>query len=118
MSALVLAVLYFALMELLLIDSSRALTEAQRFRSRVVAETLAENAAELAALQMINTGGANVTASDFQGTMHGTLRRTGDHFELEGEASTIGVMPQAATVFVQGTISGTNIAIDYTNHTP
>jgi hypothetical protein len=41
--AMVIAVLYFLLMELLLIDSSRALGEAQRFRSRVVAAALAEN---------------------------------------------------------------------------
>src|SRR6266545_5727430 len=52
-SALVLSVLYFALMELLLIDSSRALNEAQRFRARVVAGALAESGAELAALQMV-----------------------------------------------------------------
>ena len=51
-AALTLAVLYFALMELILIDSSRSLAEAQRFRARIMAATLAEDAAELAALNM------------------------------------------------------------------
>ena len=32
--ALVLAVLYFALMELMMVDASRSLQEAQRFRAR------------------------------------------------------------------------------------
>ncbi len=118
MSALVLAVLYFALMELLLIDSSRALNEAQRFRARVVAATLAENGAELAALQIINTGGANVTTSDFQGSMHGTLRRTGNHFELEGEGVTAGVMPQGSSVQIEGRIdpNDNSLKIDYAIH--
>src|SRR5258708_13978010 len=57
-TAIALAVLYFGLMELMLIDSSRALREAQRFRSRVVASALAESAAELAAAQMGTRPGA------------------------------------------------------------
>src|SRR5204863_3948307 len=56
-SAIVLAILYFALMELMLIDSSRAVREAQRFRARIVATTLAESAAELAALQLVTASG-------------------------------------------------------------
>ncbi len=116
-AALVLAILYFALMELLLIDSSRALNEAQRFRARVVSATLAENGAELAALQIINSGGNNVTSSDFQGTMHGTLRRTGNNFELEGTGRSAGVTTLSSTVTIQGRIEpdGT-IKIDYAIH--
>ena len=52
-AAIALAILYFALMELMLIDSSRALREAQRFRSKVIATTLAESAAELSAASMV-----------------------------------------------------------------
>src|SRR5215213_2449819 len=51
-AALTLALLYFALMELILIDSSRSLAEAQRFRARIMAAAVAEDAAELAALNM------------------------------------------------------------------
>jgi hypothetical protein len=117
--ALVLSVLYFALMELLLIDSSRALHEAQRFRARIVAVTLAESGAELAALQMVNGGGAPVVNdNDFQGPMIGRLRRTGPNFEIDGEGTTIGVITQKSSVLVQGRIdpSGT-VMIDYTAHT-
>lgn len=66
-SAIALAVLYFGLMELMMIDSSRALREAQRFRARVVASALAENAAELAAANMITQPGSTTTAQDDQG---------------------------------------------------
>ena len=70
--ALVLAILYFMLMGLVMIDSSRAQTEAQRYRARVLAATLAENAAELACAQMVTLPGGVATLQDAQGTMTGT----------------------------------------------
>jgi len=115
-SAIALAILYFGLMELMLIDSSRALTEAQRFRSRVLATTLAENAAELAATNMINAPAATTTAQDDQGKMIGGITVTGNQFEINGEGQTTGVVPVKATVRVQGTITGNHVAIDYTFH--
>jgi hypothetical protein len=51
--ALILAALYFGLVGLLLVDSSRELAEARRFRARILALTLAENGAELAARNII-----------------------------------------------------------------
>src|SRR5207249_3594957 len=74
-SAIALAVLYFGLMELMLIDSSRALREAQRFRARVTSAALAESAAELSAAQMISRGSSSANAQDEQGTMNGALQR-------------------------------------------
>jgi hypothetical protein len=115
-SAIALAILYFGLMELMLIDSSRALREAQRFRGRVVASALAESAAELAAAQMIGRPGATATARDEQGQMSATLNTSGNTFEIIGDGSTTGVAPMKATVRVQGRIEGTHIAIDYTFH--
>src|SRR5690242_15726317 len=70
-AAIFLAVLYFMLIELLLMDGSRALQEAQRFRSRIVALTLAESAAELAAAQMVNTQNAHVDVDSTDGTLTG-----------------------------------------------
>src|SRR5260370_11002888 len=81
-SAIALAVLYFGLMELMLIDSSRALREAQRFRSRVVASALAESAAELAAAQMVTRPVANANASDEQEHITGALPVNGSQFNL------------------------------------
>jgi hypothetical protein len=115
-SAIALAILYFALMELMLLDSSRALREAQRFRSRVVAATLAESAAELAAAQMVNRPGTTANAQDDQGRMTGTLNSNGNQFELNGEGTTAGVLPVKASVRIQGRVEGSHIAIDYTFH--
>ena len=116
-SAIALAILYFALMELMLIDSSRALREAQRFRARVQAATLAESAAELAAANLVNQTTANTSAEDDQGKMTGTLTRNGNDFMITGQSETTGVPPQKANVRVQGRVqpNGT-ITIDYTFH--
>lgn len=115
-SAIVLAILYFALMELMLIESSRALGEAQRFRSRLVAQTLAESGAELAAVRMVDRRGANVDAEDEQGKMTGRLTLTNSGFEITGTGTTTGVSPVTATVRVQGRINGNRVSIDYTYH--
>jgi hypothetical protein len=115
-SAIVLAVLYFAVMQLLMIDSTRALKEAQRFRSKVISSTLAESAAELAAAQIINTVSRTVKADDGDGQMRGLLRHSSGSFEITGEGTSAGADPRKATVRVQGRIEGTKILVDYTSH--
>ncbi|HET7706411.1 MAG TPA: hypothetical protein VFM36_10020 [Thermoanaerobaculia bacterium] len=117
-AALTLAVLYFALMELMLVDSGRELAEAQRFRSRIVAGIVAENAVELAAHRMAVSGGMSINENDDQGSMRARMTRGGgDAFEIVGEARTSGVLPQEAKVFVQGRVDASgNISIDYTMH--
>ena len=115
--ALVLAILYFMLMGLVMIDSSRAQGEAQRFRARMMAAVLAENAAELACAQMISQKGGMATKEDNQGRMVGTYRRLTDvKFEVNGEGETRGVVRQQATVLLEGHIDGTTIHIDYSRH--
>jgi hypothetical protein len=116
-AALVLAVLYFALMELMMMDASRSLQEAQRFRARVVASTLAENAAELAAVQMITKTGYSASYSDEQGEINGRYERSGDAYVLTGTGKAVGVVPQTISVRLQGRIVDNNqIAIDYADH--
>lgn len=120
-TALTLSILYFALMELMLIDTTRALGEAQRFRAHVVAETLAENAAELAAFQIITKSAATVDTSDFQGTMHGELLRNSNSFVLKGHGTSIGSMSQDSRVRVEGRLEEvanqpTKVHIDFTVH--
>jgi Tfp pilus assembly protein PilX len=116
-SALILAVLYFGLMELMLIDSQRALSEAQRFRARVVASTLAESAAELAAQQLVTRSASTVDVQDAQGTMHGTLQRSGpEAFTLTGTATSGGVQQATASVVVNGRVQGVAVHIDSTAH--
>jgi hypothetical protein len=117
-SAIVLAVLYFGLMFVLQIESTRALREAQRFRSRIVASTLAESAAELAAAKMVSTRASNsAKATDEQGSMDGNLHFADGQFEITGDAATTGVAPVKASVRVQGRIEGSKVIVDYTFHT-
>ena len=89
-ATLVIAVLYFALMELLLLDATRSLNEAQRFRSHVIASTLAENGAEIAALNMVLSSGASADAQSSQGKMSGKLNRSGNTLELTGQGASAG----------------------------
>jgi Tfp pilus assembly protein PilX len=116
-AALGLAILYFGLMELILIDSSRALVEAQRFRARVVAASLAEDAAELAATRMREHDTATMELNGDDRQLRGKLTRNGDNFEIIGEATAIGAMKQSATVRVQGRMGEDGIVhLDYTMH--
>lgn len=116
-TALLIAVLYFALMELMLLDSTRALQGAQRFRAHVMAATLAEDGAELAAAGMVAKSGANVDRDDLQGTVSGNYVRSGCcNFELTGDASTKGVPPASAHVRLQGRVTGATVSIDYSTH--
>lgn len=116
-SAIVLAVLYIALMELLLLDSARELQEAQRFRARVVALNLAENGAELAAVNLVNTMGWTNSATNAEGDMTGTSQKDySGRFTISGKGSSSGVVKVAATVEITGRIQGTHFTIEYTKH--
>ena len=118
-SAIVLAVLYIALIELLLLDSARELAEARRFRARIVAATLAENGAELAAAGMLSREDANVNATDWQGTINGTMRKLADNqFEITGDGTTAGVVQTSARVRLYGRIVGNDVRIQYSMHNP
>jgi Tfp pilus assembly protein PilX len=115
--ALVLAVLYFGLIELLLLDSARELSEARRFRARIVAETLAENGAELAALRIVTTDSADSKAENWQGSITGSLRKNaGGNFDLVGVGITGGITESRATVLVRGRVDKGRVYIQYTQH--
>ena len=115
-SAIALAVLYFAVMQLIMIDSTRVLKEAQRFRSKVLSEALAENAAELAASQLLLTTSRNVSATSRDGKMSGTLTKSSSEFMIHGEGTSYGAEPRTATVKLQGRINGTKVMVDYSFH--
>jgi Tfp pilus assembly protein PilX len=115
-SAIALAVLYFAVMQLIMIDSSRVLREAQRFRSKIISHTLAENAAELAASQMMLTSVRNINAKDADGTMKGALNKSSSAFTISAEGTSYGAESRRATVRLQGRVDGTQIKVDYSFH--
>ena len=117
--ALVLAILYFAFIELLMIDASRELAEARRFRGRIVALTLAENGAELAATQMIVQPAMIVPpVTDWQGTTSGVLKKSDEKFELFGDGHSGGPDGMDATVHIEGIIpkGTTQIRILFARH--
>lgn len=123
LAAIVLAVLYFGLMELLLLDSARELNEAQRFRARIVAAALAENAAELAMEGVVTGPVKPVKFEDSQGKMEASVlinpmanapgTRT---FIIDAKASTKGALRQDAWVQVFGELTGGQVRINYTFH--
>jgi len=103
-------------MELLLVDSARELGEARRFRARIVAETLAENAAELAALQITSHDSTSVNAEDWQGTMKGSMTKNGETFVIEAEGVSTGITMSRSHVIVKGRVLGQSVRIQYTQH--
>lgn len=121
--ALILAILYFGLIELLLIDASRELEEARRFRARIVALTLAENGAELAAKEMVTPNKLNqeMKAAIADGKMFGRLDKRpaegGYTFDIKATGDATGVGKGHAEVRLLGTIDGSAIRIDYALHT-
>ncbi len=115
-SAIALAVLYFAVMQLIMIDSSRSLSEARRFRAKVISTALAENGAELAASQMVLTTSRNVNATDVDGKMKATLEHSSSDFTINAEGTSYGTESRTATVRLQGRVQGAKITVDYAQH--
>jgi hypothetical protein len=120
--ALIIAVLYFGLIELMLYDAQRQLGEARRFRARVIALTLAENGAELAAWNLVNTPVSQAPITDWQGTMEGNATKAGTGFTINAAGQVTGIVNAHASVYVQGRIDESKpplerIKIDYTRHT-
>lgn len=114
------ALLFFMLVSLVLIDSARELSEARRFRARIIANVLAENAAELAAERMLARPMSTVNAEDWQGTMRGGMTRdpgTGE-FAIWGSGEARGTVPAKAEVKVTGSIAGNRVQIHFTVHQP
>jgi hypothetical protein len=115
--ALVLAVLYFALVELALIDSQRDLAEARRFRARIVAETLAENAAELAAHQIVTRTSTPPFEFEMeQGKITGSMQKNGLDYVIRGQGTTSGVTESTASVILRGRVQDQNVSIRYSQH--
>jgi hypothetical protein len=119
--ALIIAVLYFGLIELMLYDASRELAEARRFRARIVALTLAENGAERAAQMIVPEDAPPLPAvadEDWQGSWTGTRVKnasTGE-FKIKATGTATGVVEVHASVEVDGKVVGSEVHIYYTRH--
>jgi hypothetical protein len=115
-AVVIVAILYFAMIELMLMESTEASRQAERFRSRVTAHVLAENAIELAAENMVSASWTRRTYTDSQGTVRGDYKRTGDSFEITGTATTSGVAPTKADAKLQGIVNASRITITFSTH--
>src|SRR5688572_9183218 len=104
-------------MHLMLIESIEAFRGAQRFRSRVIAQALAEDAAELAAEQMVEHDSRTIDEEFDDGShVEASYDREERKFEIEATAEIAGVMPTRASVRVFGCVSGSDVYIHRTIH--
>lgn len=117
-SALVLAVLFFGLIELTLLDSSTRLESAQRFRSRIAARILAENGAELAARNMVNASSTTGEAEIDGGSFEGSYERSADSFVLRGRGHASGARQSSAGIELVGRIEDRTVWIDSSRQLP
>jgi hypothetical protein len=115
-TALTVALLYFALMELLLLDSMRSFNEAQRFRSRTVAATVAENGAELAAESITTRLVSNPELESPQGDCSAEMNRNEDTFEITAKGKSKGVASTSADLYLKGTVQAGKIHIDWARY--
>lgn len=120
LSVLVIATLYFALITLVLWESTMRYRAAQRFRARVVAQTLAESAAEMAARGLVTGSSESVEEETDDGVMVGEALVTGNSaegtFHIEAAGRAAGVVRAEASVEVWGRLSGGRVIIDRTSH--
>lgn len=122
-----LAVLYFGLIQLLMMDASQQLADARRFRARIVALTHAENGAELAAANLVGPKATHQDdAEDLLGNAWGRMMKgeqTGSvtAFTIEGRGEATGVAKMKAVVKVYGEIvqngPSWTVRINSTDHT-
>lgn len=114
--ALVVAILYLGLMELVLIESAAAERQAQRFRTETLAEVMAENAAELAAAGMVSNGPRQVEVETEEGILTAHAEQfSGNRFRIEasGRPQARGI---AAVVVLDGRVTGKDVQLERTEH--
>lgn len=120
LSVLVISTLYFALMALVLWESTVRYRAAQRFRARVVAQALAESAAEMAARDLATGSSGSVEEEIDDGIMAREATITGNAaggtFHIEAAGRSFGVPPVEASVEVWGRLVDGRVVIDRTSH--
>jgi hypothetical protein len=112
-SALLIALLFFGLIELTLRDTSAGVRAAHRHRQRIASEILADNAVELAAAGMVSGMPRTAAHANRDGTMNGAFQPLpGYRFELTGEGTSGGSSGVTTRVVLRGRIQGNAIAIE------
>ena len=120
LSVLVIATLYFALIALVLWESTIRYRAAQRFRARVVAQALAESAAELAANGLTRGSSESIREETDDGLMIAECTVSGSSsegtFQIEAAGQAYGVVRAEASVEVWGRLRNGRVVIDRTIH--
>lgn len=120
LSVLVISTLYFALIALMLWESTMRYRAAQRFRSRVVAQALAESGAELAARDLLTGSSGKIEEEIDDGIMFGESVATGNSseggFHITAAGRSSGTSPADASVEVWGRIRNGRLIINRTLH--
>ncbi|HSN69224.1 MAG TPA: hypothetical protein VLV48_08270 [Thermoanaerobaculia bacterium] len=112
-SALLISLLFFGLIELALRDTTEAVRGAHRQRARFASEILADNGIELAAAGMVYEIPKNEVRTSRDGTTKGTFRPLpGNRFELRGEGRSAGVAEVETRVVLRGRSQGATIVIE------
>jgi hypothetical protein len=117
---LVIAILYFALISLMLWESTEAFRSAQRFRSRIVAQAWAESGAEIAAQKVVSASTGESTWESDEATVETDTKvvptQNGLDFQITSASTTKGVMPARARVSATGRYDGSRFRILRTIH--
>jgi S1-C subfamily serine protease len=114
-AALLIAILFFGLIGLLLVESAEAYRNAQRFRARVTAFVMAGNAVEIAAAGIVS-GAAHRVDVEIDGyQLTAEVQRAGERFVITA-ASVRSGGGAGASVRVEGRVVGSSIEVFRTLH--
>ena len=112
-SALLIAFLFFGLIELTLSDTSDAVRAAHRQRARIASEILADNGIALAAAGMLSGLPQGAGRANRDGSMTGTFQPLpGNRFELTAEGTSAGTTEVTTRVMLRGRIDGNAVVIE------
>lgn len=121
--ALIVALLFFAIVAAVLMESTTALRSAQFFRARLASQALAESGAEVAAASMQTHGSQAVETETSEGRISGEYRLVATEdpdvmqFTITGRGTTTGTPEATATVYVYGRLwSNGAIRVEQTRH--
>jgi len=115
-SALVIALLYFALMQLVMVESILAYRQARSIASRTSLHVLAEDGVELVTRDFCTSGGSSVTLESGNASVSAKSRMIGgQRFEIESKATSAA---GTASIKLKGRMSGCNPIVESARYEP
>jgi Tfp pilus assembly protein PilX len=120
-SALVISFLFFAVIGLILIESTLSLRSAHRFRAKVVAQNLAESGMQLALQELAMGDDGRIDYSAAEGKITSTcetrvLPSMQTEFELNVTGSSADVQPSVSKIKAIGIVDGGTVTVQQLEH--